>query len=89
MHEKIAQFILLKIPPHLVILLGKIHALSIQVLRIVILIGLAKTSTNETLVFIWVQYYEYTNSEDPVRGIYRKFPKYSDTQKFCCNHSKI
>ena len=20
---------------------------------------------------------------------YRKFPKYSDTQKFCCNHSKI
>ena len=21
--------------------------------------------------------------------IYRKFPKYSDTQKICCNHSKI
>ena len=20
---------------------------------------------------------------------YRKFPKYSDTQKICCNHSKI
>ena len=22
-------------------------------------------------------------------GDYRKFPKYSDTQKICCNHSKI
>ena len=22
-------------------------------------------------------------------GTYRKFPKYSDTQKICCNHSKI
>ena len=22
-------------------------------------------------------------------GKYRKFPKYSDTQKICCNHSKI
>ena len=22
-------------------------------------------------------------------GSYRKFPKYSDTQKICCNHSKI
>ena len=21
--------------------------------------------------------------------VYRKFPKYSDTQKICCNHSKI
>ena len=21
--------------------------------------------------------------------MYRKFPKYSDTQKICCNHSKI
>ena len=21
--------------------------------------------------------------------LYRKFPKYSDTQKICCNHSKI
>ena len=23
------------------------------------------------------------------KRIYRKFPKYSDTQKNCCNHSKI
>ena len=30
--KEIAQFILLKIPPHLVRLLGKIHALSIEVL---------------------------------------------------------
>ena len=22
-------------------------------------------------------------------GVYRKFPKYSDTQNICCNHSKI
>ena len=34
MHEKNSQFILLRIPPHLVRLLGKIHALSIEVLRI-------------------------------------------------------
>ena len=32
MHETNSQFILLKIPPHLVRLLGKIHALSIEVL---------------------------------------------------------
>ena len=32
MHEKNSQFILLKIPPHVVRLLGKIHALSIEVL---------------------------------------------------------
>ena len=32
MHEKKSQFILLKIPPHVVRLLGKIHALSIEVL---------------------------------------------------------
>ena len=31
MHEKKSQFIHLKIPPHLVGLLGKIHALSIEV----------------------------------------------------------
>ena len=24
-----------------------------------------------------------------VSGAYRNFPKYSDTQKICCNHSKI
>ena len=30
--KKNSQFILLKIPPHLVSLLGKIHALSIEVL---------------------------------------------------------
>ena len=23
------------------------------------------------------------------KGAYRKFPKYSDTQNICCNHSKI
>ena len=39
MHEKKkkkkkSQFILLKIPPHLVIILGKIHALSIEVLTV-------------------------------------------------------
>ena len=33
MDEKNSQFILLKIPPNLVRLLGKIHALSIEVLR--------------------------------------------------------
>ena len=32
MHEKNSQFILLKIPPNLLSLLGKIHALSIEVL---------------------------------------------------------
>ena len=32
MHEINSQFILLKIPPHVVRLLGKIHALSIEVL---------------------------------------------------------
>ena len=32
MHEKNSQFILLKFQPHLVRLLGKIHALSIEVL---------------------------------------------------------
>ena len=32
MHEKKSQFILLKIPPNLLNLLGKIHALSIEVL---------------------------------------------------------
>ena len=32
MDEKNSQFILLKIPPNLVRLLGKIHALSIEVL---------------------------------------------------------
>ena len=32
MHDKNSQFILLKIPPHLVSLLGKIHALSKEVL---------------------------------------------------------
>ena len=32
MHEKKSQFIHLKIPPHLARLLGKIHALSIEVL---------------------------------------------------------
>ena len=38
MHEKKkSQFILLKIPPHLVGLLGKIHALSIEVLKPVVL----------------------------------------------------
>ena len=26
---------------------------------------------------------------DSQKMIYRKFPKYSDTQKICCNHSKI
>ena len=26
-------------------------------------------------------------TENQIR--YRKFPKYSDTQKICCNHSKI
>ena len=36
MHEKNSQFILLKIPSHLVRLLGKIHALSIEVLTITI-----------------------------------------------------
>ena len=25
----------------------------------------------------------------PLGMVYRKFPKYSDTQKICCNHSKI
>ena len=25
----------------------------------------------------------------PVCGLYRNFPKYSDTQKICCNQSKI
>ena len=34
MHEKNSQFILLKIPPHVVSLLGKIHALSIEILLI-------------------------------------------------------
>ena len=33
MHEKNSQFILLKIPPHLIRLLGKINALIIEVLR--------------------------------------------------------
>ena len=33
MHENNAQFILLKIPPHFVRLLGKIHTLTIEVLR--------------------------------------------------------
>ena len=33
MHEKNSQFILLKFQPHLVRLLGKIHALSIEVLE--------------------------------------------------------
>ena len=33
MHEKDSQFILLKIPPHVVRLLGKIYALSIEVLN--------------------------------------------------------
>ena len=33
MHEKKSQFILLKISPHVVRLLGKIHALSIEVLH--------------------------------------------------------
>ena len=32
MHETNSQFILLRIPPHLVRLLGKIHALSTEVL---------------------------------------------------------
>ena len=27
--------------------------------------------------------------EDKEIKIYRRFPKYSDTQKICCNHSKI
>ena len=45
MHEKNSQFILLKISPHLVRLLGKIHALSIEVLssgkgdNIILLLG--------------------------------------------------
>ena len=34
MHETNSQFILLKIPPHSVRLLGKIHALSIEVLNL-------------------------------------------------------
>ena len=34
MHEKNSQFILLKIPPNLLGLLGKIHALSIEVLYV-------------------------------------------------------
>ena len=33
MHEQNSQLILLKIPPHLVRLLGKMHALSIEVLQ--------------------------------------------------------
>ena len=37
MKKKQSQFILLKIPPHLVRLLGKIHALSIDVLSTVLL----------------------------------------------------
>ena len=28
-------------------------------------------------------------SNQPPLDDYRKFPKYSDTQKICCNHSKI
>ena len=37
MHDKNSQFILLKIPSHLVSLLGKIHALSIEVLCSIIM----------------------------------------------------
>ena len=33
------------------------------------------------LWYMYISMYSFT--------IYRKFPKYSDTQKVCCNHSKI
>ena len=33
---------------------------------------------------------ELTNTSNfTTKIIYRKFPKYSDTQNICCNHSKI
>ena len=41
---------------------------------------LALTNQQENFGLIW---WHGTNS------VYRKFPKYSDTQKICCNHSKI
>ena len=35
-------------------------------------------------VMLWLNYLLYH-----IHVCYRKFPKYSDTQKTCCNHSKI
>ena len=35
----------------------------------------------------WLQYKLYWCPSDLTS--YRKFPKYSDTQNSCCNHSKI
>ena len=33
--------------------------------------------------------YYTSNCSLPPKTVYRKFPKYSDTQIICCNHSKI
>ena len=53
MHEKNAQFIFLKIPPHLVRLLGKIHALSIEVLDLSdVLLGQTTTELHYSEIYI-------------------------------------
>ena len=70
MHDKNSQFILLKIPPHLVSLLGKIHALSIEVLPVDTVICFPEIDEScEGIFFVYFpSFYNRCDCQDVVNG---------------------